>query len=403
MPPETAPASSRPGALPHPVSPGLPGRPGSPGPAPFTGLLVRFAGELRAAGLAVGSGDVLAYCSALGTLDPADLVDLYWAGRTTLVHRRDDIARYDEVFRRFFLGAEEPDSEVRLMLRASAQAQGALALPAVEPGEPSGEDEAVLGWTASDVDALKRKSFATCTPEELAALRRIMARIALTPPRRRTRRSVAAPNAGSRPDPRRTVRESMRLHGEPARLYWRRRKVRIRPLILILDISGSMADYSRSLLQFAHSAKRSAGRVEVFCFGTRLTRVTGAMECRHPDQALERAARAAFDWDGGTRIGASLDAFVRGWARRGLCRGGVVVICSDGLDRGDPELLASAMERLSRLSHRLVWVNPHHGGDPSFRPSTLGMMAAAPHIDLLLPGHDLASLEKLAAALPGLH
>ena len=193
------------------------------------------------------------------------------------------------------------------------------------------------------------------------------------------------------------------MHGEPARLYWRRRKVRLRPLVLVLDISGSMADYSRSLLQFAHSAKRSAGRVEVFCFGTRLTRVTGAMECRRPDEALERAARAAFDWDGGTRIGDSLDAFVRGWARRGLCRGGIVVICSDGLDRGDPAVLAAAMDRLSLLCHRLVWLNPHKGDDPSFRPSTLGMMVAAPHIDLLLSGHDLASLEKLAALLPGLN
>ena len=200
------------------------------------------------------------------------------------------------------------------------------------------------------------------------------------------------------------------MHGEPARLYWRRRKVRLRPLVLILDISGSMADYSRSLLQFAHSALRSngrstgrsAGRVEVFCFGTRLTRVTGAMTCRRPDEALERAARAAFDWDGGTRIGDSLDAFVRGWARRGLCRGGIVVICSDGLDRGDPAVLAAAMERLSLLCHRLVWLNPHKGDDRSFRPSTLGMMVAAEHTDLVLSGHDLRSLEELAALLPRL-
>ena len=127
------------------------------------------------------------------------------------------------------------------------------------------------------------------------------------------------------------------------------------------------------------------------------------MECRRPDEALERAARAAFDWDGGTRIGDSLDAFVRGWARRGLCRGGIVVICSDGLDRGDPAVLAAAMERLSRLCHRLVWLNPHKGDDRSFRPSTLGMMVAAPHIDLLLSGHDLASLERLAALLPRLN
>jgi uncharacterized protein len=368
----------------------------------LTGLLVRFAGELRAAGLAVGSGDVVVYCSALSTLDPSDLVDLYWAGRTTLVNRHDDVARYDEVFHRFFLGAGDPADELTLMLRASAESQGALAIPSTEPGEDEREDDAVLGWMASDVEALKRKSFATCTPEELAALRRIMARIRLTPPRRRTRRSVAA-RTGPRPDPRRTVRESMRMHGEPARLYWRQRKLRLRPLILILDISGSMADYSRSLLQFAHSAMRSAGRVEVFCFGTRLTRVTGAMECRRPDEALERAARTAFDWDGGTRIGDSLEAFVRSWARRGLCRGGIVVICSDGLDRGDPAVLAAAMERLSRLSHRLVWLNPHKRDDPAFRPSTLGMMVAAPHVDLLLSGHDLASLEKFAVMLPGLN
>jgi uncharacterized protein len=371
---------------------------------PLIGLLVKFAGELRAAGLAVGSGDVLIYCSALSRLDPADLVDMYWAGRTTLVNRHDDIGLYDQVFRRFFLGADDQDGdELAILLRASAQAQGALAIPSTEPGEPEHEDDAVLGWMASDVEALKRKSFAACTPEELAALRRIMARIRLTPPRRRTRRSEPARAGGSRPDLRRTVRESMRMHGEPGRLYWRRRKVRLRPLILILDISGSMADYSRNLLQFAHSAARSAGRVEVFCFGTRLTRVTGAMECRRPDEALERAARAAFDWDGGTRIGDSLDAFVRDWARRGLCRGGIVVVCSDGLDRGDPAVLASAMERLSRLSHRLVWLNPHKGDNPGFRPSTVGMMIAAPHIDLLLSGHDLASLEKLATLLPGLN
>ena len=370
---------------------------------PFTGLLVAFAGELRAAGLAVGSGDVLLYCSALARLNPADLVDLYWAGRTTLVNRHDDIAVYDRVFRRFFLaagdGAGDPPT---LMLRASPQAQGTLAMPSTEAGESDQEDDATLGWMASDVEALKHKSFTVCTPEELAALRRIMARIKLTPPRRRTRRSTSA-RTGPRPDPRRTVREAMRMHGEPARLYWRRRKVRLRPLILILDVSGSMADYSRSLLQFAHSAARSAGRVEVFCFGTRLTRVTGAMQCRRPDEALERAARMSFDWDGGTRIGDSLDAFVRGWARRGICRGGIVVICSDGLDRGDPAVLAAAMERLSRLCHRLVWLNPHKGDDPSFRPSTLGMMVAAPHVDLLLSGHDLASLEKLAILLPGLN
>ena len=192
------------------------------------------------------------------------------------------------------------------------------------------------------------------------------------------------------------------MHGEPAQMFWRQRRVKLRPLILILDISGSMADFSRHLLQFAFTARHAAARVEVFCFGTRLTRITKELEHRRPDAAIELASRAVVDWDGGTRIGASLDTFVRRWGRGGMCRGGVVVICSDGLDRGDPEVLARAMERLSRLSHRIVWLNPHKGTNRQFRPSSVGMMVAAPHIDLLLSGHDLASLEELAALLPQL-
>jgi hypothetical protein len=176
----------------------------------------------------------------------------------------------------------------------------------------------------------------------------------------------------------------------------------MRPLILILDVSGSMTDYSRNLLQFAYSTRRAAARVEVFCFGTRLTRITRELAHRRPDDALERAAEAVFDWDGGTRIGDSLDAFVRDWGRRGVCRSGIVVICSDGLDRGDPHVLEQAMDRLSRLCHRVVWLNPHKGDSVDFAPSTLGMMVAAPYVDLLLSGHDLRSLEEFAALLPAL-
>jgi len=371
--------------------------------APVVGVLVEFARELRSAGLAVGSGEVLAYCSAMTALDPTDLLDLYWAGRATLVARRDQLSLYDEVFRRFFLGQDSPAAEL-LTIRAqvTTETSAVLEVPATEPGEQSREEEAVLGWMASDVDVLKHKSFTACTPEELAALRRIMTRIRLTPPRRRTRRTLAGP-AGRTPDLRRTIRAGMRAYGEPAQLYWRQRKVRLRPLILILDISGSMADYSRALLQFAHTASHAAARVEVFCFGTRLTRITGALAHRSPDQALAEAAEQVCDWEGGTRIGASLDSFVREYGRRGLARGGIVVICSDGLDRGDPAVLATAMERLSRLCHRLVWMNPHKGNNPDFRPSTLGMMVAAEHIDLILSGHDLSSLEELAALLPTMH
>jgi uncharacterized protein len=375
---------------------------GGPDGTPFVGLLAGFARELRAAGVAVGSGDVLTFCSAMAPLDPTDMLDLYWAGRATLVAKRDDIPVYDAAFRRYFLGGADPVRElVTLRARIEADTDSVLAAPATTPNPEGDEEEASLGWRASDVEALKRKSFTACTPDELAALRRIMNRIRLTPPRRRTRRTVPA-RRGREPDLRRTVRETLRLHGAPAELFRRQRRVRLRPLILILDIAGSMADYSRSLLQFAYSANRAATKVEVFCFGTRLTRLTRALQTRRPDEALQRAAATAFDWEGGTRIGESLDSFVRNWGRRGLCRGGVVVICSDGLDRGDPDVLATAMARLSRLCHTLVWMNPHKGHDQAFRPSTVGMMAAAPHIDVLLSGHDLASLEELAALLPTL-
>ncbi len=369
----------------------------------MVGVLVDFARELRTEGLPVGSGEVQAYCEAMTWLDPADLLDLYWAGRATLVARQDQLETYDQVFRRFFLGAHgDPVTELlNIKMRASAESQAVLQVPITDPAAEGREEEAVLGLMASDVDALRHKSFAACTAEELAAMRRIMTRIRLTPPKRRTRRTRAA-RAGRSPDLRRTIRASLRVGGEPARLYWRQRKVRLRPLILILDISGSMADYSRHLLQFAHTAKHAAAKVEVFCFGTRLTRLTGALAHRSPDQALAEATKVVWDWEGGTRIGASLDAFVRDWGRRGLCRGGVVVICSDGLDRGDPDVLATAMERLSRLCYRLVWMNPHKGDNRDFRPSTLGMMVAAEHIDLMLSGHDLASLEELATLLPAL-
>jgi hypothetical protein len=312
------------------------------------------------------------------------------------------------VFTAYFLGADAP-ARTQLLLRAQsvAEAEAALVMPGTEPGPEDDEERPALGWMASGADALKHRSFAACTPDELAALRRIMTRIRLTPPRRRTRRTRPAAR-GMEPDLRATIRASLRMHGEPpSRLFFRERKTKLRPLILILDVSGSMADYSRHLLQFAHTARRAAAggsrtRVEVFCFGTRLTRITRELAHQRVDAALEEAARSVVDWDGGTRIGQSLDTFVRKWARGGLCRGGVVVICSDGLDRGDPEVLAKAMERLERLCHRIVWLNPHKGDNRDFRPSTLGMMVAAPHIDLLLSGHDLASLEELAGTLPAL-
>jgi uncharacterized protein with von Willebrand factor type A (vWA) domain len=368
-------------------------------------LLVAFGRAVRRAGVSVGAGDLLTFTAATVPLDPTDLVDLYWAGRTTLVKRRDDIAVYDEVFREFFLGEKNPVEELLDgQLRATATAGAVVDIPATDPPAEAAEqdeDEVEMGLAASSVTAVRSKAFGACTDAELAALRRIMQQFRLTPPRRRTRRSQPARH-GHRPDMRRTVRRSLHLLGEPVVMQWRRRRVKVRPLILLLDVSGSMADYSRALLQFAHSARQATQRVEVFCFGTRLTRITVPLRRRSPDAALAEAAAAVVDWDGGTRIGGCLDEFARTWGRRGMARGAVIVVCSDGLDRGSPQVLDTAMERLSRLSHSIVWMNPHKGSNRDYRPQTVAMVVAEPHIDVLLSGHDLDSLAELAGLLPTL-
>lgn len=375
-----------------------------PEAGPFVEMIVSFGRELREEGMSVGSGELLTYCEAMAALNPGDLLDLYWAGRSTLITKHDQIPMYDRVFRRFFLGYDPsiPEPLRKELQRSQIENEAVIEVPATEPGTSGhDEEEAKLGLNASDIEIWRNKSFLACTQEELASLRRIMNRMKLIPPRRRTRRTRPS-RSSARPDLRRTVRATMRRHGEPSELFWRERKRKLRPLVLILDVSGSMAEYSRNLLQFAYSARRASSKVEVFCFGTRLTRITPALERRRPDEALDRAARAVFDWEGGTRIGESISTFVKQWGRRGMSRGAIVVICSDGLDRGDPAALEEAMERLSLISHKVVWVNPHIGDERSYEPTTLGMMVAEPHVDLFMSGRDLAGLEELAERLPAL-
>src|SRR6266550_2005862 len=373
-------------------------------------VLVGFGRALRHESVAVGSGQVLTFCEAAGRLDPTNLTDLYWSGRACLVTRQIDVAVYDRVFRAYFLGAESPlGSLLRVKAQVSPEADSQLEiLPGDDTGEEKPEEEN-LGLMASTTETLRHKRFPDCTPEELEAVRKLMARFRLRPPKRKTRRT--RPGSCHRyPDLRRTIRQGMRTQAEMVEQCWRERRVRRRKIVLILDVSGSMTEYSRALLQFAHSAARVSagpsgrlfGRVEVFCFGTHLTRITEAVQRRDPDQALAEAARAVVDWEGGTKIGASLDLFVKRWGRRGLCRGAIVVICSDGLERGHPELLATAMERLGRLCHRIVWMNPLKGDNAEFQPRTVGMVAALPFVDVLLSGHDLSSLEELAECLPAL-
>jgi uncharacterized protein with von Willebrand factor type A (vWA) domain len=366
----------------------------------FVEVLVEFGDELRNAGIVVGTNDTMTYVEAVSLINPADLIDVYWAGRGTLVNRNDQIPVYNRIFQKFFLDVENAaDSELKSMMRATTALSATLEVSSPDPGQgEESEEEAQLGYMASGAQVWRNKAFAACTDQELAAIRRIVSDIRLTPPRRRTRRTLSSKD-GPRFDPRRMALETMRSHGDPIKLFKQQRRLRIRPLVFILDVSGSMSDYSRNLLQFAYSARRAADKVEVFCFGTRLTRITKSLDRRKPDDALNLAAAAVFDWDGGTRIGQSLNQFIKRWGRRGLSRGSIVVICSDGLDRGDPALLESSMEKLSRLCHRIVWMNPHKGDEANFKPNSLGMMVADPFIDEIFSGHNLASLEQFAENL----
>ena len=260
---------------------------------------------------------------------------------------------------------------------------------------------------ASDEEVLRDKRFDALEPDELAALYRVMSRLRVATPRRRTRRA-RRDRHGERIDMRRTLRQSMRTGGDPIRLARRRRRVVRRRMVLLCDISGSMEPYARAYLQFLTSAAGSGiggGRVrgsgsEAFVFATRLTRLTRALASRNPERAIQRAAAAAPDWSSGTRIGDALKAFNDHHGRRGMARGAVIVILSDGWERGSPELVGQEMERLARLAHRIVWVNPRVAA-AGFTPRAGGMAAALPHCDALVSGHSLRALEEVAAAIGG--
>jgi uncharacterized protein with von Willebrand factor type A (vWA) domain len=268
------------------------------------------------------------------------------------------------------------------------------------PGEGEApEGDASIRIVASAVEVLREKSFADLSLEERARVERLVRELAVRVPTRKTRRLRPSPT-GSRFDLRRTLRRSIRTHGEPFHRAWRERGTKSRPLVLILDVSGSMAPYARALMQFAYAAMAAGRTVEVFCFGTRLTRVTRTLRTKYPDRALHEVGRLVADWEGGTRIGSSVKELLDGWSQRAALRGAVVVLCSDGLERGDPAMLQTQMRRLRRLVHRVVWVNPLKGS-PRYEPLARGMAAALPSIDEFLPGHNLESLEDLGRVLGG--
>lgn len=363
-------------------------------------VLTGFARALRSAGVRVDSGQVGAYCLAVALLGVADIRDMYWSGRACLVGTQSELDLYDQVFAEYFLPRSHGGIEMKVVGIPPSRQMVGIDLRGSGVGRNRRSDEAESGTAASEIEILRDRDFADCSDEEIEVLRRLIAKLLIDMPVRETRRTKRA-RVGDRPDLRSALREAIRSDGMVFPRHWRQRTRTRRPLVLLLDISGSMADYSRALLQFAHSASRSTGRVEVFCFGTRLTRVTDAIDQRSADEALSNAAEVVVDWEGGTMIGESIREYNRSWARRSGFRGAVVLICSDGLERGDPVILTEAMARLGRLSHRVVWVNPLKA-DPAFEPATRGMVAALPQIDVLVSGHNLASLEALAGLLPAL-
>jgi uncharacterized protein with von Willebrand factor type A (vWA) domain len=366
----------------------------------FDELFVEFAQELRLHGMLIGSDDVITFCNAVSVLDATDVMDVYWAGRTSLVRRKENIPVYNEIFQRFFFDNwEEEASEAKQKFRAQVSTTATIEIPENERTEQGdSNDDTKMGFMAASHEIFRSKAFNECTPRELAALRKMMSNIRLNPPIRRTRRLIST-SKGKKLNMRKIVRENMRAMGENREIFYTKKKEKLRPIVFILDISGSMADYSRNLLQLAYSARTANQKVEVFCFGTRLTRVTRSLSRRNPDQAMELAGTEAMDWEGGTRIGDAINTFLKKWGRGRVGRGSIVVICSDGLDRGDPETLAKSMEALSRIAHRIVWMNPHRGDAERYVPTSMGMIIAEPFIDEVVSGHNLKSLEEFSRKL----
>ena len=367
----------------------------------FDELFIEFAQDLRFHGLVIGSDDVITYLSAISVLDASDIMDVYWSGRIALVRKKDNIPLYNKRFQAFFLdiGETEPDAR-KVKLKSSANAGATLEVPNVEQGLPGEviEDETRLGYMASAADISRHKAFADCSDEEINRFRKLISMLKVSPPMRRTYRTQTTPK-GKVLDMRRMARETMRSLGEPKDLMYIKRKEKLRSIVFILDVSGSMADYSRNLLQLAYSARRANTKVEVFCFGTRLTRITKSIDKRTPDEAMRLAGESVLDWDGGTRIGDAIAAFVKESRRSRLGRGAIVVICSDGLDQGEPQALDKAMQTLSRLAHKVIWVNPHKGDNEDYKPNTIGMIIADPYIDRIFSGHNFKSIEEFAREL----
>ncbi|MDP9319269.1 MAG: VWA domain-containing protein [Actinomycetota bacterium] len=354
-----------------------------------TEILAAFAVALRAAGVPVTTDRTREFLQASALVGVEDRTGVYWSGRATLCGCLDDLERYDQVYAAWFGGQGLKPVSPRDSVRTAAQAP----LGGDPDGDGAGDEETVVRAAASAVEVLRSRDIAELSAAERATLATLFGALRPRPPMRTSARR--RPSRRGELDARRILRTELRNAGEPSRLRFRDRSTRPRRIVLLIDVSGSMAPYADSLLRFAHVvAAANRNRTEVFTIGTRLTRVTRAMRLRDGDAALTAAGLTVPDWSGGTRLGESLRAFLDRWGQRGLARGAVVVVMSDGWERGDAEQLGEQMRRLQRLAHRVVWSNPHQG-KPGYAPVQSGIVAALPFIDDFIAGHSMAAFDEV--------
>jgi uncharacterized protein with von Willebrand factor type A (vWA) domain len=362
-------------------------------------IAVAFTRVLRGAGLSVPTSSTIAFGEAIACTGIDDRDTTYWAARATLVRRPEDHDLFDRAFAVFWEHAQA--GELETVIEEPIE----ITL-AVDTGEDRGEqpdsaeasDDPTIELRFSSTEVLRHKDFADYTPDELVEAQRLMSQLRFVGSPRRSSRLAAAENRTDTPDLRRTVRAAMRAGGEPMRRHYRARTTRNRRLVLLLDVSGSMEPYARALIRFVHAAVAGRQKVEAFALGTRLTRLTRELSSRDPDDALRRAGTRVVDFGGGTRLGEGLKRFNDEWGQRGMARGAIIVVLSDGWDRGDPAVLAEQMARLHRVAHKVVWVNPLKV-TPGYAPLARGMSAALPYVDRFVEGHSLAAMDRLAEIL----
>ena len=367
--------------------------------SPANKMAVAFARILRGAGLDVPLDSVIVFVGALTQLGLENRENVYWSAHATLIRRHEDVQIFDRAFKVFW------DQQIAVDTATFEEQQESITLLVDDEdantddssAEPI-EDENTIALRFSRIETLREKDFAAYNQLELREAEQFMASLRLAGPPKKSLRLTKTSRHGARHDIRRTMRATLQHDGEPIERYWREPSTKLRRLVVLLDISGSMEPYARALLRFMHAAVVGRQKVEAFTFGTRLTRITKELSSRDPDKALAQTSAQVSDWSGGTRLGECLQSFNDNWGVGGMARGSIFVILSDGWDRGDPKVLADQMSRLSRVAYRVIWVNPLKVS-PGYAPLARGMAAAMPYIDEFVEGHSLEALRELTEVI----